>query len=415
MIEVNNKYNCCGCTACKTICPKKCIVMEEDYEGFLYPVVDKSKCIDCHLCENVCPIINVDEERNPLSIYAVKHKSEEIRLRSSSGGFFSLLAEYVLQNNGVVFGAAFDENWDVVHKYIENIKDLDDLRRSKYVQSRIEKTYSEALDFLKTGRIVLFTGTPCQIAGLRHFIRKNYTNLLTMDFVCHSVPSPKVWRKYMKEECIYKDIDEKNLNVMPTITDINFRDKTYGWKKFSFSYVLSDVSAEGEKNTVFHSIYNDNLYMNFFLTDTISRPSCFKCKYKSGRSGSDITVADYWWINELHPDFDDDKGCSLVYIYTNQGRKLIEKVHHLCDIVQTDSAKDIKKAYLLEGAVSSSATPNKTRGKLFECLDESSIESLRPLSQRAKNMREIVFDSLKTVAKTMGVFNISKNIYKKIK
>lgn len=420
MIDLKEKYNCCGCTACKAICPKKCIVMEEDSEGFLYPVVDKNKCIDCHLCEKVCPIINVNAERKPLSIYALKHKSENIRLKSSSGGAFSLLAEYVLHNNGVVFGAAFDKNWDVMHKYIENIEDLDDLRRSKYVQSKIGNTYSEALGFLKAGRIVLFTGSPCQISGLYHFLRKDYANLLTMDFVCHSVPSPKVWRKYLEENYTRKGVGWKkysfqSLKFTPTIRGVNFRDKTFGWKKYSFSLQLAEATAEGEKIQSYRSYFYDNLYMNFFLSDTISRPSCFSCKSKSGRSGADVTIADYWWINEIHPEFDDDKGCSLVYIYSTKGEKFLANTRHLCELIQTDSVDDIEKAYLYEGAISVAAIPNKTRSELFRRLDENSLEELRPLSKRVKSCREILSDALKCFAKAMGLFETGKYIYKKIK
>lgn len=240
MIEVVRKQDCCGCTACKSVCPRQCITMEEDSEGFLYPIVDRSKCVDCHLCEKVCPMSNVRDERRPLSIYAFKHNSDEVRMRSSSGGMFSLLAEHVLSRGGVVFGAAFDEEWEVAHKYIESAEELDGLRRSKYVQSRMGESYSHVLNFLKAGRLVLFAGTPCQIAGLLRYVRKDYANLLTMDFVCHSVPSPKVWRKYLKEECARKGTAGKNsvfksLKSVPLIKGINFRDKSVGWKKFSFS------------------------------------------------------------------------------------------------------------------------------------------------------------------------------------
>lgn len=419
-IKILENKNCCGCAACYSSCPKGCITMREDTEGFLYPIVDDKECIECGLCERVCPMLNVGFSRKHLLISAIKNKSEEVRLKSSSGGVFSLLAENILNKGGVVFGAAYDENWDVVHTYIEDIKDLDKLRRSKYVQSRIGDTYKQAKAFLDKGMKVLFTGTPCQIAGLIHFLRKPYANLVTMDFVCHSVPSPKVWRKYLYEECTLKGVAGKNsvfqsLKVTPSVKGINFRDKTYGWKKYSFSLHLAEASAEGEKNTVFRSLYYDNLFMNFFLSDTISRPSCFACKAKNGRSGADITVGDYWWINEIHPEFDDDKGCSIVYVFTDKGSEMIDNIRGECEMVRTDSTTDIKNAYILEGAFAECATPNKTREKFFAEVDSNSLEWLFPLSIRIKSPREKTLIVIKKVANKLGLFNVAKNIYKSIK
>ena len=199
MIEIKDKKDCCGCSACVQRCPKQCITLKEDNEGFLYPIVDKKTCIDCGLCEKVCPILHQGEPQKPLKVYAAKNLNEEIRRQSSSGGIFTLLAEQVIQEGGVVFGARFDENWEVKHDYTETIEGLAVFRGSKYVQSRIEDNYKKAEEFLKQGRKVLFSGTPCQIAGLKRFLRKEYEELLTVDFVCHGVPSPGVWRKYLKE------------------------------------------------------------------------------------------------------------------------------------------------------------------------------------------------------------------------
>ena len=199
MIEIKEKSSCCGCEACVQCCPKQCLTMHEDCEGFLYPQVDESSCIDCGLCEKVCPVIHQNASQEPLSSYIAINPNEEIRLKSSSGGIFTLLAEKIIAEGGVVFGARFDENWDVVHAWTDTIEGLAPLCGSKYVQSRIGNTYNEAKDFLKQGRKVLFSGTPCQIAGLKKFLRKEYANLLTVDFICHGVPSPGVWRRYLSE------------------------------------------------------------------------------------------------------------------------------------------------------------------------------------------------------------------------
>jgi coenzyme F420-reducing hydrogenase beta subunit len=199
MIHLTEKTDCCGCNACVQSCPKDCITMQEDNEGFLYPAIDLETCIDCSLCEKVCPEIHQKEVRKPLQVYAAKNRNEEVRLQSSSGGIFTLLAEKIIEEHGVVFGARFDENWAVIHDYTETIEGLASFRGSKYVQSRIGETFSQAKQFLKSGRKVLFSGSPCQIAGLKLFLKKDYENLLTIDFVCHGVPSPKVWRKYIMQ------------------------------------------------------------------------------------------------------------------------------------------------------------------------------------------------------------------------
>ena len=180
MIDKKEKNNCCGCGACVQICPKQCISMAADNEGFLYPQVNSAICIDCGLCEKVCPVINQSAPREPLVVYAAKNNNEDIRLKSSSGGIFTLLAEKVIEEGGVVFGAKFDADWNVIHDYTETIEGLAAFRGSKYVQSIIDDNFKTAKQFLNNGRKVLFSGTPCQIAGLKKYLRKEYDNLLVV-------------------------------------------------------------------------------------------------------------------------------------------------------------------------------------------------------------------------------------------
>lgn len=322
MIDIKEKKDCCGCGACVQRCPKSCISMREDKEGFLYPEVNKEMCIDCGLCEKVCPVINQSEERKPMAVYAAKHKDERIRLASSSGGVFTAIAESVIDDGGVVFGAKFDKDWSVIHGYTETKEELAAFRGSKYVQSRIGDSYKDAEALLKTGRKVLFSGTPCQIAGLKRFLRKEYDNLLTVDFICHGVPSPGVWREYLKEETARQCGGKNSVLSHPKdnlgdvrIENISFRDKRLGWKKYSFALTLSVPNGQGAKNTVLLSESLDkNIFLRGFLADLYLRPSCHACPAKKFKSGSDVTIGDFWGVQNVMPEIDDDKGVSALMV-----------------------------------------------------------------------------------------------------
>lgn len=322
MIEIKDKKDCCGCYACVQKCPKYCIRMIADKEGFLYPQVDKAVCIDCGICESVCSQIHISSTKMPLSCFAIKHPSRDIQLASSSGGAFSMLAEYVLRQNGVVFGAAFDKEWNVEHKYIEHIEDLESLRMSKYVQSEIGRSYQYVQSFLKDRRLVLFVGTPCQVHGLRLFLKRDYENLLTVDFVCHGVPSKVVWQKYLK-----------SISVRNTfISSIQFRNKQYGWENFCFvlqkKYVeVIDGKAKKpcrDTNKNLCETLHENPFLRGFIHDLYLRPSCYACRNKGFSSGSDITVADFWGIKKTYPQLYDNAGVSCVTVNSFNGRKFLE-------------------------------------------------------------------------------------------
>ena len=352
MINITDKTKCCGCSACVQSCPVKCIDMKEDEQGFLYPVIDTAACIDCGLCEKVCPILNPSASKEPLQVLAAKNRNEEQRLRSSSGGIFILLAEHIIERGGVVFGARFNEKWEVEHCYAETIEGLEPLMRSKYVQSYIGNTYKEAERFLKEGRQVMFVGTSCQIAGLKRFLRKEYNNLLAVDFICHGVPSPGIWRKYLEEiKSSQSEAAGKNsvlslsLKSVPVITGINFREKQnggYGWKKYGFE-VRAKSPSKGDKNTVLKSgIFYENVFMKGFLSNLYLRPSCYKCTAKNGASGSDLTIADFWGIQNYHPEFDDDKGVSVIFVHTDKGKAVIEILKAKIDVLESNISEAIE-------------------------------------------------------------------------
>lgn len=343
MIQIVDKQDCCGCSACVQRCPKHCISLREDSEGFLYPQVDAHLCIDCGLCEKVCPVLHAGEPHKPLVVYAAKNRNEKVRLQSSSGGVFTALAETVIHEGGVVFGACFDGQWEVVHDYAESNEKLAKFRGSKYVQSRIGDCYRQAEIFLKAGRQVLFSGTPCQISGLKLFLRKEYENLLTVDVICHGVPSPGVWRKYLKEE-IARQRDRKNIFLPRPIHEkdvliegISFRDKTLGWKKYSFALTLSTTNGSGKKLSFCCRMPSqENLFMCGFLADLYLRPSCYVCPAKCGKSESDLTLGDFWGIEHVIPDIDDDKGVCCVLANTIKGMKCLVEL----DIEKCDAAYD---------------------------------------------------------------------------
>lgn len=365
MIHITDKSKCSGCNACVQICPKQCIRMQEDCEGFLYPLVNDDMCVDCKLCEKVCPIINQNEPRRPLKIYAAKHPDDEIRLNSSSGGVFTLLAEQVIAEGGVVFGARFDESWQVVHDYTETVEGLAAFRGSKYVQSVIGNTYKSAQDFLEQGRKVMFTGTPCQIAGLRKFMRKEYGNLLTVDVVCHGVPSPLVWRKYLEEtrENLRAERDagkntvSSSLKDLPVITGISFRDKTHGWKKYGFRLRYAASKAAGNSvsssaNDSEHTLlqpFPENVFMKGFLSNFYLRPSCYACTARTGKSGSDISIADFWGVQSYYPEFDDDRGVGLVLVNSDKGRKAYEQTNS--DSIESTYEQGLNQNPCLEHSV----------------------------------------------------------------
>lgn len=313
MIQITNKQNCCGCAACVQKCPKQCISMTHDEEGFLYPKVDETLCVHCGICEKTCPMLNPEQPKNPKTVYASINPNENTRIKSSSGGVFYLLASRTIQQGGVVFGACFDTQWVVRHDCTETKEGLEKFLGSKYVQSEIGDCYYRTEKYLKGGRIVLFSGTACQIAGLLCFLKQPYDNLITMDVLCHGVPSPLIWRDYLEYEC------NRHQVKLTDITNISFRDKQVGWRRFG-------MSIKSHEKLLVSEPLDQNVYLKGFLRDLYLRPSCYQCQFRCGKCHSDITIADYWGIWNHHPQLDDDKGTSLVLINSEKGRILFNDI-----------------------------------------------------------------------------------------
>ena len=306
---------CTGCTACASICPQNCIVMLPDDEGFSYPTTVLEDCVNCGLCAKVCPLINdIQKGKVEPKAYAAYSKDENIRLESSSGGIFSEIAKNVLKCGGSVYGAAYNETFEVVHSCVKKEADLFKLRGAKYAQSDLGSSFKEIKGKLDGNQLVLFSGTPCQVVGLKAFLCKTYENLITIDFICHSIPSPMAWREYVK----YRSIDD-NEGIFPV--EINLRSKETGWSNYKYSNKFEYC------NGITHICKSgDSLYMKLFIEGFISRRSCGCCPFKGYNRSSDLTIGDFWGIWDVAPEMDDNKGTSVTFVHSDKGRSVWETV-----------------------------------------------------------------------------------------
>ncbi|MCR5569133.1 MAG: Coenzyme F420 hydrogenase/dehydrogenase, beta subunit C-terminal domain [Paludibacteraceae bacterium] len=324
----SNKY-CIECRACVQVCAKTAISMIPNEEGFSYPSVDTNACSDCGLCTTVCPILHAEELKFPTgSIYAAQSKDERTLLKSSSGGIFSCIAECVLKKNGIVYGAAWDESLQLRHIGVDSSEGLDKLRGSKYVHSEIGDTYKEIRRALSSGRWVYFVGTPCQVAGLKSFLRKNYDTLLTSDLICHGTPSQMLFNKFVSQ--MEKERGQK-------VIDYKFRDKKImGWTCASSSSFCKDI-----RGNVHYLYYDRNMraYFRAFLNGHITRYDCYECKFACPTRVGDITLADYWGIQQQHPEFPQiRKGVSLLIVNSHQGENILNEIKK--DLVLLESSMD---------------------------------------------------------------------------
>ena len=348
-----DKEICTGCGACAQRCPLQCVEMVVDEEGFKRPLIDSSRCSSCGLCKKICPAANKfkDSGKEPKAFAAI-NSDEKIRLSSSSGGVFTALAESIINDGGVVVGAALDDNNRVVHKLCRSKDELGLLRGSKYVQSDGGDTFIQTKDLLESGIPVLYTGTPCQIDGLYAFLGKEYSNLYTQDIICHGVPSPMIWQKYLLEN--EKKADSKAVGV-------SFRDKRSGWQKYSLN-IKFENGGEHVKTVT------QDAYMRGFISHLYLRPSCSICSSKQIHRRSDITLADFWGIEEEHI-FNDNKGSSAVMVHTKKGEELLSKASKSLKLVESDFEKVIanNRSYNL------SSKSSRFRCEFFKTVSKNSV------------------------------------------
>lgn len=340
-----NRENCCGCTACKAACPVNAIVMADDSEGFPYPVIDAKKCLRCGKCLAVCRLKEDQREKGylkdappkttgaaskePPACYAVKHKNFEIRMASRSGGIFTAVSDWILEQGGVVYGCVQTKDFLAQHIRAERKEDRDRMRGSKYIQSSLDGIFQQVRSDLDAGRKVLFSGTSCQVAGLKSYLRTDYENLLTVDIVCHGVPSPLIWKEYLvwqskKHKAVCKAVDFRNK-------------RDFGWKAHVETLTLQNV--RGEMIQV-----NSEVYKRMFNGVYLSRPSCYQCPYKSVFHPADLTIADYWGIQKIAPEFNDNKGVSLVLVNTDAGKALFEQVKDTVELLECKLEDSLQSA-----------------------------------------------------------------------
>lgn len=394
MINIVDKANCSGCGACQQRCARQAIKMVEDKDGFLYPKVDIELCNECGLCEKVCPILNVEKEiPSEQSAYLVQHKDDEILRQSTSGGAFTAIAEWVLRKGGVVFGASYDsECLSVRHVYVEDYKSLSRFRNSKYVQSVIGNCYSQVESFLKSGRWVLFSGTPCQIEGLVRFLKKKNDQLVLLDVVCHSCPSPLVYRKYI----------EYRMKSSYVFSNILFRDKVRGYKYSAMS--LFDKSGK----RVYSEGIDTDVYLRAFFSDISVRQSCYNCAFKKRYRVSDFTLWDCFDVYRFSSELDNDKGVTRVLAHTDKANRIIEELSsaHVVKISADDAVAGVNEMF-------HSVSVNPSREQFFKDLNELPVdqcfEKWFPVTLRHR------FEKLiRVISCKIGVYDVAKLVFKKI-
>lgn len=357
MIQIEDKSLCCGCTACYSVCPKHAISMENDYEGFSYPKVNKSKCVDCGLCNNICPITkNVALNSFKREAYVIRSTERNIVSKSTSGGFVSPLFEWVIKQGGVVCGATYDEEYRVTHKIMGG-GTVEDFQGSKYVQSDLNNCFVEIKDYLEHGRLVCFVGTTCQVYGLKSFLQKEYEQLITVDLVCHGVPSPKFWDKYLNNQ---------KRKYHSEIASVAFRNKTYG-------YHSSTMRIKFKNGKVYLGSARIDPMLKCFFEGLSSRPSCYNCQFKTLERYSDFTIYDCWSAEKLVDRLEDDnKGFTNLIVQSSKGKHVLEEIKERYECYSSD----VDMASELDGImIRKSAVPHIRRKEFYLDIDKEPFYS----------------------------------------
>lgn len=390
MIQINDKKDCCGCNACIVICPQKCITMKEDHEGFLYPEMQLEECTDCGLCERVCPMLKnasllTDRLKSP-KVYAAWNTDKAVRLDSTSGGIFSALAETMFELNGYVAGAIYLKDHSVSHIVTNDRRKLDEIRGSKYLQSYTGNLFTDIKRLLDAGEKVLVCAAPCQIKALYSVLGHDYANLITCDFICRGVNSPKVFLKY---------INMLEQQYGARATRIKFKNKAYGWHRFATRVDF----ANGK--TYIKDRYHDFFMLGYLTTNSFVRPSCYACRFKDMPRRADITLADFWGIEKIQPELDDDCGTSLVLLNSERG----------IDFFKSAGNKVFSKEFTMQDTAAGNPALVKSlefkpgRDHFFNDLDIMSFAELAQkyflVPGRLSRMKHIIISRIKDVTRQL--------------
>lgn len=372
MITLCDKSLCSGCGACFAVCPPSAIEMITDEKGFLHPKVILGKCVGCGICEKSCPVMSPKKAESLKKAVGAYNINEKNRKESSSGGVFTLLAQKVIEQGGIVYGAAFDETFRKVrHIGVEDMEGISALRGSKYVQSTAYPVFADIKNHLKSGRKVLFCGTPCQVEGLRGYLAKRYHDLLCVDMICHGVPSPKVWEKYISAQ-------EKKAGA--AAISVSFTDKTNGWANRSMKLCF-------ENGVVMTTPHSKDNFMKAFSANISLRESCGNCVAKKIDRLSDITIADFWGVNRLSPELYDGDGTSLLIIHTEKGDKAVNAIGEKVKIADADLSAALK----INSAATESAKLHKDREEFFASLEHTGFdETVCRLVKQKKSIKTVV-------------------------
>ena len=354
-INITSKEDCCGCTACKNICPKNAIEMVADNEGFLYPKINTKKCVDCGLCKKTCPVLNKQKnEKIEQKGYIFQYKDDDIRKESTSGGFFTAIAEYTLDKNGVVYGVSLDKKFVAKHERVTKKEDLWKFRNSKYVQSDPNQTFSQVKNDLDKNKLVLYSGTACQTEGLKRYLQKDYKNLITVDVICRSVPSPLLWKKYIEEKNKDNNIDK-----------VYFREKKYGYK-------YSNLCLHSKDRIVYNNGIDTDPYLRAFFSNIASRPSCYNCKFKEQYHKSDFTIWDCFDVDKYDSTFDDDIGTTRVLVNSKKAEEIFKTISKTHNTKEIDTDKIVNNFHQMFNSIKY----NSRRKNFFDELNSKECDEV---------------------------------------
>lgn len=397
MIDIQDKSKCCGCCACVDACAHQAISLKTDIEGFWYPVVDKEKCVDCELCDKVCPELHIDELKKndypkPAHTMAAINKKMSVRWDSTSGGAFSALADAMYEQGGYVSGAVYNEDFSVRNFISSNPADLERLRSSKYLQSKAEGLYKEIRELLRKGEKVLACGTPCQMAALRSFLRKDYDNLIIVDFICRGVNSPKVYRKYL---------DSLERKFGGKVVYVKAKNKELGWRNLTRKVVF-------DNGKVYYGVHMQDDFRRGYHTNVYCRPSCYTCQYKGFPRMADITIADYWGIERVDPNMDNNIGTSMILLNSNKGIAFFEKVKDKLEWEETCFESVLPGNIALRKPIEPARIDRKS---FFEDLDKGTFEDVTakyfPLREQTRSLKRRVKDILRKCISLYSMYHLS--------